>query len=370
MAHTDVVVTKRPRVGAKAPARGSIVVWALAVAMASSGIGPVVFAGDGASEALELRLYAERAIEHERAAGRAPMADVMTDLLPGLLVEYLSSRDESIAMDVVDSAFVAQQVQVAQLMEQPGLAWALDVFAGPGTGYENNLRTSISNLAEFHHEPTDRQEARMERASDAAVDAYERQLDRHVDRLDKAQETLEKVQDRQMEAENDRIERTVDQKKAFEKAFDRAEPTAQRGSQDIEKSTTRLVQAEDKAARVAEKAQQSVDKVAAKAEEKAEEKTEKAVEKVEQKAEEKVEKVVEKVEQVAEKVEQKAVEKVEQAAEKAEQKAEDQADKAADKSQEKSEQAADTGADKSAEKSSDKSDSGKSDKADKGKSKK
>ncbi len=113
-------------------------------------------ARDGATEALELRYHAELAIAEESVEGDPELAGVMRDILSGMLVEHLVARDETVTLDIVDAAFVEEQFSVAEAMEEPGIAMALDVFAGPGTGYEYGIRTAITNLAEFHTEKADR----------------------------------------------------------------------------------------------------------------------------------------------------------------------------------------------------------------------
>lgn len=157
----------------------------------------LALAADGAREALELRYQAELAIAEERARGGRELADAMEEHLSGLLQEYLVTRDGTIALDTVDAAFVEEQFKVARAMEEPGVALALDVFSGPGTGYENELRTALSNLADFHVERAERIAERVsshgvrewsdtakDRTSDAALDSYERQMERQRDRVE------------------------------------------------------------------------------------------------------------------------------------------------------------------------------------------
>lgn len=131
------------------------------------------FAQDGASEALELRYQAELAIAGEK---NRELAKAMQEALPGLLQEYLATRDGTIALDAVDASFVEEQFKVARAMEEPGVALALDVYSGPGTGYEHGLRTSIANLAGFH----------SGKAADAALNAHEKIIDRQLAKLDSA----------------------------------------------------------------------------------------------------------------------------------------------------------------------------------------
>lgn len=134
----------------------------------------LAYASDGTTEALQLRYQAEMAIAKEQAAGHHKLAKAMKEALPGLLQEYLVTRDGTLSLDTVDAAFVEEQFKVARAMEEPGVALALDVYSGPGTGYEHGLRTSIANLAGFH----------TGRASDAAVDAHERIMERQLANLD------------------------------------------------------------------------------------------------------------------------------------------------------------------------------------------
>jgi len=142
------------------------------------GVVPAVHAGDGATEALELRFHAEHAIVEESVSGDAELAGIMRELLPGMLVEHLVARDETITLDTVDAAFVQDRFKQAALMEEPGVAMALDVFVGPGTGYEHGIRTSIANLADFA--------VRMDDVlpdNSNALDAHERVMARHLEKL-------------------------------------------------------------------------------------------------------------------------------------------------------------------------------------------
>lgn len=211
---------------------------------------PAVFAADGATEALELRLHAELAIRQERATGHAPLADAMRGMLPGLLTEYLASRDETIALDVVDSAFVREQVKLGELMQDPGSAWALDVFAGPGTGHEHDVRSSLANLADFH-------DKRAERAMEQVVDVYERNVSKQMEWLEKAQEHQERIQDKQMEAKLVHAADRVD--KVFERVEAKAEHVAEKAVEKAEKAAEKV---EDKVAKDAEKADKEAEKEA------------------------------------------------------------------------------------------------------------
>lgn len=215
---------------------------------------PAVFAADGATEALELRLHAERAIRQERATGHAPLADAMRGMLPGLLTEYLASRDETIALDVVDSAFVREQVKLGEMMQDPGSAWALDVFAGPGTGHEHGVRSSLANLADFH-------DKRSERAMEQVVDVYERNVSKQMERLEKAQEHQERIQDQHMEAQLVHAADRVN--KVFERVEAKTEHIAEKAVEKVEKAAEKAAEkAEDKAAKDAEKADKEAEKEA------------------------------------------------------------------------------------------------------------
>lgn len=224
-----------------------------------------VLAADGAREALELRYQAELAIAEERAHGNRELAVAMEEQLSGLLQEYLVTRDGSIALDTVDAAFVQEQFKVARAMEEPGVALALDVFSGPGTGYENDLRTSIIHLADFN--------ARMAgRVSEAALDAHERAIERQLEQLD--QHLIEKL-----EATVDRVE--------FEQ---RAESSREAGIE------TRL---ETKVTTTVEKLENRIEAVVEQAEKLVEvnpEKTEQIIERAESKIEQIVQKAEEKIE--------------------------------------------------------------------------
>ena len=308
----------RAKVGAR---RIGIVVSIVRVALLFGLSTPGAWAKDGAAEALALRLYAEQAIEQERAGGHAPMADMMQELLPGLLLEHLSSRDETIALDVVDAAFVQREFETAELMEEPGLAWALDVFAGPESGFEHELRTSMTNLADFH-------ETRAQRVTEAALKVYEKELvreeHRELARLEKAQEHLDKHELNRAEVKTAHLDRVLEERKA-ERAAEKAEEKAEKVAE----------KAEAKAEKVAEKAEAKAEKAAEKAEEKAE--------KVAEKAEAKAEQAAEKAEAKAEKAAEKAAEKVEAKAEKAEEKAEKSVDKSEDSKDQSKDDANDKG---------------------------
>lgn len=256
---------QQPCQGALAPRRGCVVLWAVGVALLLGSFPTSAAAGDGASEALELRLHAERAIAEERAAKHGPLADMMQGMMHGMLLEYLASRDETIALDVVDEAFVRERVKVAELMEDPGLAWALDVFAGPETGYELGLRTSLANLADFHKE-------RAQRATEAALRTYEREVTRHLDRVDKAHDLEQELDSRKIEA-------------GLVKAADRIERVEAKAEKTAEKAAEKIEKAVEKAEKAVEKAEEKAEKAAEKAEEKAEKEGEKSEEKAEKEAE-------------------------------------------------------------------------------------
>lgn len=237
-------------------------------------------AGDGATEALELRLHAEHAIAQERISGQPGLADAMTGMLPGLLLEYLASRDETIALDVVDAAAVRHEVVAAKLMQEPGLAWALDVFAGPGTGHEHELRTAMASLADFQGA---RAERGMERVMEAAVDVYERQVQRDLERADKLQEKQQELELRKAEV-------------ALAKVADRAERFAEKKAEQVTEKVEKIAEKTvEKAEQQAEKQAEKVEKEAEKAQEKSAKETEKVAKEIVQQ-EEQAEKEAEKQE--------------------------------------------------------------------------
>lgn len=160
-------------------------------------LAPFGWAEDGAREALELRYQAELAIAKEQASGHREMARAMQESLSTLLQEYLVTRDGTVALDTVDDIFVQEQFKTARAAEEPGVALALDVFSGPGTGAENKLRTEMTHLADFH---SDRSEQAAGRVTDRplrenereplqvtkeTVDAYERQMERQLDKIER-----------------------------------------------------------------------------------------------------------------------------------------------------------------------------------------
>lgn len=194
-------------------------------------------ASDGATEALELRLHAELSIAEEQAGGHKELANAMTEALPGLLLEYLASRDETIALDVVDAAFVREQIKIAELMQEPGLALALDVFAGPGTGYEHGLLTALANLADNEHG----------KASEVVLGVYERQIERRQEHVEEIEEIHRKVGEHRLEAQlsaADRLERKAEQ------IAGNANEKAAKG---LEKAAEQIEQAAEKIEQVAEK---------------------------------------------------------------------------------------------------------------------
>jgi hypothetical protein len=253
----------------KRSAPGSGVTFFVALALTGTIAPCATLAADGATEALELRVYAEQAIIRERTTGPAGMAEAMQRMLPGLLLEYLASRDETIALDVVDAAAVRHDLTTAKLMQDPGLAWALDVFAGPGTGHEHELRSALAHLADFHAAQA---EQGLARAAEAAVDVYERQVQRDLARADKLQEMHIALEQRKAEV-------------ALAKVTDRAERIERIADKKAEQAITKIEQVAEKVTEQAEKAAEKVEKAA----EKSEEKVEKAAEKAAEKAEEKVE---------------------------------------------------------------------------------
>jgi hypothetical protein len=162
---------------------------ALAVTLAASP--PSSWAADRATDALDLRLRAEREIGKEAAGGNRELAAAMRELLPGLLKEHVLTQDESVAIDTVDAGLVQEELRVEQAMAEPGLAWALEVFVGPGTSHEQGVRDAVRDLARFHRGPgmsltavaatfdvgnTDRP---MERRLNGLLNAYEHYLEAH-----------------------------------------------------------------------------------------------------------------------------------------------------------------------------------------------
>jgi len=239
----------------------------LACAIFTLGIGVgAAMAGDGATEALELRYQAELAIAQAQASGQRELAQAMQESLPDLLQEYLVTRDGTIALDTVDAAYVQEQFKVARAMEEPGVALALDVFAGPGTGYEHALQTKIADLSTFH-------EKMAGRLSETSLDTHERVMER---RLEKIEQHLAKA-----DAVADRFDAKLEAK---------LEAAAERLAEKVERKAEK---AAERAEKVAEKAEEKAEKIAEKAEEKAEKKAEKA--------EEKAAKIAEKVEEIADK---------------------------------------------------------------------
>lgn len=232
------------------------------------GNGKSALAGDAATEALELRYHSELAIAEERATGNKALADAMQDVLPGLLQEYLITRDGTVALDAIDAAFVEEQIKVARAMEEPGVALALEVFTGPGTGFENELRTGLTNLADFEV-----REIRYvsEHALNAHEQMMERQLDRVVQDLTKAQEAFTRF-DAKFEA---KLEARLDT--ATEKLERKTERITEKLEEKTEKAAEKL---EEKTEKAAEKLEQKTEKVAEKAEEKSDEITDKADEKL------------------------------------------------------------------------------------------
>ncbi|MBI3333513.1 MAG: hypothetical protein HYZ93_05430 [Candidatus Omnitrophica bacterium] len=160
---------------------------------------------DGATEALQLRFQAELAIAQEKGNGHVELAEAMQQALPELLQEYLVTRDGTIALDTVDAAFVQEQFKIARAMEEPGVALALDVFSGPGTGYEYGLRTAIANLADFN----DRAASHV---SEAALKAHEHMMEGQMEKMDQALAKREAALDRAdrfRDRFNDRLNRAA-----------------------------------------------------------------------------------------------------------------------------------------------------------------
>ena len=251
--------------------------------------GGIALAGDAATEALELRYHSELAIAEERATGNRALADAMQDVLPGLLQEYLITRDGTVALDAVDAAFVEEQMKAARAMEEPGVALALEVFTGPGTGFENDLRTGLANLADFH--PNE-----IRHVSERALEAHERVMERQMDRvaqdLNKTQEAFARF-DAKFEA---KLEARLDT--ATEKLERKTERISEKLEEKAEKITERL---EQKAEKAAEKLEEKAEKVS----EKLEEKTEQITEKLEEKTEQITEETEEKAEEITDKADEK-----------------------------------------------------------------
>ncbi|MBI3312483.1 MAG: hypothetical protein HYZ88_03045 [Candidatus Omnitrophica bacterium] len=275
-----------------------------AVSFFLSILAPFGWAEDGAREALELRYQAELEIAKEQAAGRRELAKAMRESLSGLLQEYLVTRDGSIALDTVDDLFVQEQFKTARAMEEPGVALALDVFSGPGTGYENELRSSLSGLADYQAGPAERaaermveRDARDHKVSEAVLNSFEKEMERSMDRVERqiekhqAAEQFDSKFEAKFEAKLDasvnKAERIAEKK--AEKAEEKVEKAAEKAAEKVEKAAEKAEKAAEKAEEKAEKAAEKVEKAAEKAE-KAAEKVEKAAEKVEKKEEKKEEK--------------------------------------------------------------------------------
>lgn len=244
---------------------------------------------DGATEALALRYHAELAIAQEEQAGRRDLAMAMRDTLSPLLKEYLITRDGTIALDTVDATFVREQFKVARAMEEPGVALAMDIYAGEATGFEHDLQTSLSRLADHHADIAERAQEHADRGLDRAperiVDAYERQIERQ---LDKVEHDLEKVG-----AAAGRLDAKFEAK--FDAKLDAA--AARVEAKTAVKAIRQELQAEVKAA----KAEAREEQKAAKDEAKVEKAKEKAAEKIEEKVEKAAEKAAEKVEKAEKK---------------------------------------------------------------------
>lgn len=247
-------------------------------------------AGDGPTEALELRYHAEQAIAQERAAGHAGMAAAMQQALPDLLQEYLVTRDATVAMDAVDAAFVQEQFKVARAMEEPGVALALDVFSGPGTGYENELRSRIAGLAGYHSD-------QVGTVSEKALMAHERMMERQLhDVQEQAEQGLAKVG-----IAFERFDAKFDAK--LDSATREFPLTTEAKIENI------LVRTETKVEAVVEKTESKIDQVVQVTEQKIEaapQKTESAVER----AEAKIEKIVDKAESRIDAIVQQAENKI------------------------------------------------------------
>lgn len=215
---------------------------------------------DGATEALQLRYQAEIAISQERASGHPELADAMFHSLPGLLQEYLVTRDGTIALDTVDAAFVQEQFKVARAAEEPGVALALDVYSGPGTGYEHGLRTAIANLADFN--------GRMDgRVSEAALDAHERVMEQQMEKIERHLDQTEALENRlesKMESKLGSVSKMTDARgleargleaKIEEKAEIKAEAVAKK----VESKVENILQQAEKVEPNPEKAQRKIE---------------------------------------------------------------------------------------------------------------
>lgn len=227
-----------------------------------------LLAGDGATEALELRWHAEMAMAKEDAEGRPAMADAMRATLPKLLLDHVATHDESIAIDVVDAALVRQHAQLAQLIDQPGLAWALDVFAGPGTGNEQNIRTAMASLADFH-------EVRARQATEMAAEIYERTVEQTLehpiehtlDKLDRLEEKRLRMEEHRNEVILHHLDRQPEHVKTIEhlaeKTVEKLDKLAEKAQQETEKLEDKLVkEVEKQADKEAEKVQKDLEKAA------------------------------------------------------------------------------------------------------------
>ena len=222
---------------------------ALALVVSTS---PALYAltDDGATEALTLWYRAELAIAQEERTGHRDLAGAMQETLPHLLKEYLVTRDGTIALDTVDAAFVREQFKVARAMEEPGVALAMDIYAGEATGFEHGLQTAIAQLADNVHG----------RASERVVEVYERQLER---RLDKVEQDLERAAHL-----TDKLDAKLDAAAArLALKAERAEAKAEAKAEKAEaKAEAKAEKAEAKAEAKAEKAEAKAEKAEAKAE--------------------------------------------------------------------------------------------------------
>ena len=244
------------------------------------------FAEDGATEALWLRLAGENAAIEEERSGNPALARAMEQVMPALLLDYQLTRDGTMAIDAVDAAFVEEQMRIARAIEEPGVALALEVFTGPGTGAESAMRRDLANLASY--------EGGLARISEKTLDAHERVMGRQLERIEKE---LEKA-----DTTHERLDSKLEAK--LEARLDTVAQRLEQKAEKVEEKTPERV--EEKTEKIAEKAPDTIEKIA----EKTEEKTEKTQEKTE-KAEEKTEKIAEKAPDTIEKIAEKTEEKTE-----------------------------------------------------------
>jgi hypothetical protein len=230
--------------------------FVLALSLAQGTGSELVHAGDAATEALSLRLHAELAIAQEARLGDPELAGIMEELLPDLLLEHLHTRDGSIALDTVDAAFVEEQLKIAHVMEEPGVAMALDVFAGPGTGYEHGMRTAMANLAGFHLESA-------QHASEIAAEAYEQAIEDWETKREEIKAHLDSIRlDAKLGASVDRISVKAAQKveRVEQKASEKVDQVAEKIVEKLEQVSTQVTTVvEQRSEQAAAQVQQALD---------------------------------------------------------------------------------------------------------------